>query len=1102
MAEPIHYEIGSSAGFAEAERRIAEAAATRAETLDLGGLGLVELPKEWPDLPDVKTLFLGYPEAVTEKPSYERSKEGKKLCNAVKTLPAALFKAFPHLETLHLDDNQLTALPGEIGGLQALQRLSLDNNQLTALPGEIGGLQALQELNLRDNQLTALPGEIGGLQALQELNLRDNQLTALPGEIGGLQALQRLSLDNNQLTALPGEIGGLQALQGLWLDNNRLTALAGEIGGLHALRVLRLNNNQLTALAGEIGGLQALLTLRLRDNQLTALPGEIGGLQALQRLSLDNNQLTALPGEIGGLQALQQLNLRDNQLTALPGEIGGLQALEELSLSGNQLPESIVKAFADGGIAALAGLLRGLEDEAAPLFECKLLVTGEGGVGKSWALAALHGDDPSDAVGDQTTYGIDRGTLPLPHPEKPGATITLNTWDFGGQQVYRVTHQFFFSEEAVFLLVWNPRMGAEQCQVRQWLRRIELRTGGDAKVIMVASHCPADQTPYRPDYGHDSLPEDLRSMIVDEIAIDSEPKPGGGEGDNIQALRDLIAKHAADLPRMGDPFPRSWEAARNATVALVAKHPYIHYGRFANICEENGITDPDQTYTLARVFMHGLGRAVYYGERRDAEAHDGQSTGSGLPEFQDALLADIMVLDAEWLSKAFVQVLEDEATNQAGGMLDHGLLDVIWRTHDREDWTVYQPTEHEFLIRLMRVFDVSYVVKGTEGRRSLVAQLVPERRPELPWVDPPVDGDAETIRLQCNLENEADGLLPRYTVHTEPYHVLDDDSRGLFWTEGVFLREKTYGNEALVTVDGTERPVVTILVNGKQPGWFVSELYRALDSLLGFWPGLKKTYKVLCPTVRDDGQLCTGSFEFDFLVAEDKEHPDENQVCQTCRERRTPRELLFGFGGIQQQREPELRELLEYMVAPRQAPCPRLFTLTPVNGHWADPRTHMPSIAGRRLRITLLSEFSAKPVVSEEFTIKPEWVKWLGPVARLTALALSGIAVPLTGDAEKELAEAATFMTNIGGMPLPEGREFDDERTHGVEATWVSGADAETLHGFLKEIGLAPGFGGMKFAKIRQKRYMWVTAEEAAAHAEETPKLVYDPPASTTPSGS
>ena len=95
-------------------------------------------------------------------------------------------------------------------------------------------------------------------------------------------------------------------------------------------------------------------------------------------------------------------------------------------------------------------------------------------------------------------------------------------------------------------------------------------------------------------------------------------------------------------------------------------------------------------------------------------------------------------------------------------------------------------------------------------------------------------------------------------------------------------------------------------------------------------------------------------------------------------------------------------------------------------------------------------------------------------------------------------------MSSIGGTPFPEGAELDDERARdarrGGGARWVSGADAETLHDLLMDIGFDRGFSGMKLAKIRDKGFLWVTAKEAAAHAEEAPRLVYDPPASAAPS--
>ena len=49
------------------------------------------------------------------------------------------------------------------------------------------------------------------------------------------------------------------------------------------------------------------------------------------------------------------------------------------------------------------------------------------------------------------------------------------------------------------------------------------------------------------------------------------------------------------------------------------------------------------------------------------------------------------------------------------------------------------------------------------------------------------------------------------------------------------------------------------------------------------------------------------------------------------------------------------------------------------------------------------------------------------------------------------------------------------------------------LHEFLKELKLAPKFGGMKFVKIRNKGFLWVSPEEAEEHAEEIPVLSYSP---------
>jgi Leucine-rich repeat (LRR) protein len=58
--------------------------------------------------------------------------------------------------------------------LEGAKTLHLNGNQLTALPESLGQLTNLRELYLSDNQLTALPESLGQLTNLRELYLPTN----------------------------------------------------------------------------------------------------------------------------------------------------------------------------------------------------------------------------------------------------------------------------------------------------------------------------------------------------------------------------------------------------------------------------------------------------------------------------------------------------------------------------------------------------------------------------------------------------------------------------------------------------------------------------------------------------------------------------------------------------------------------------------------------------------------------------------------------------------------------------------------------------------------------------------------------------------------
>src|SRR2546430_2043400 len=245
-----------------------------------------------------------------------------------------------------------------------------------------------------------------------------------------------------------------------------------------------------------------LIKLDLSSSYITQLPEELGQLTRLRELSLSSNQLTHIPPELGQLANLQTLYLESNQLIHIPPELGQLANLRKLYLENNQWiyistnlrvlsfennpglltpPPEIV---AQGRQAALS-FLQELHREHVLRYEGKLILIGEGGTGKSSLLRAFEGQGLDASL--ETTHGIEVGTLMIPHPSLPGQSLQLNTWDFGGQDIYRATHQFFLTKRSLYLVIWNARLGGEQGRLDYWLNSIRV-LAPDAPILLVATH--------------------------------------------------------------------------------------------------------------------------------------------------------------------------------------------------------------------------------------------------------------------------------------------------------------------------------------------------------------------------------------------------------------------------------------------------------------------------------------------------------------------------------------------------------------------------------------------------------------------------------------
>ena len=128
-----------------------------------------------------------------------------------------------NLETLLLDRTNLSILPGEMAKLKHLKVLYLGGNPRLDLGKALtllATLPALERLGLDDNGLSEVPPEVGGLVKLRTLSLSKNVLTTLPPEFGRLTGLVSLNLVQNEFTDVPAILIRLPRLKTVYVSGN------------------------------------------------------------------------------------------------------------------------------------------------------------------------------------------------------------------------------------------------------------------------------------------------------------------------------------------------------------------------------------------------------------------------------------------------------------------------------------------------------------------------------------------------------------------------------------------------------------------------------------------------------------------------------------------------------------------------------------------------------------------------------------------------------------------------------------------------------------------------------------------------------------------
>ena len=135
----------------------------------------------------------------------------------------------------------------------------------------------------------------------------------------------------------------------------------------------------------------------------------------------------------------------------------------------------------------------------------------------------------------------------------------MNVWDFGGQEIYHATHQFFLTKRSLYALVADTRK--EDTDFYYWLHTAEL-FGEESPVIIVIN----EKEDRKRDLPYNSLRG--RFTILKYKKEVNLKKPD----QRLDALIDKLKYEISHLKHIGDPIPANWKKIRDDRKRFAKEH--------------------------------------------------------------------------------------------------------------------------------------------------------------------------------------------------------------------------------------------------------------------------------------------------------------------------------------------------------------------------------------------------------------------------------------------------------------------------------------------------------------------------------------------------
>ena len=712
------------------------------------------------------------------------------------------------LKQLNVSSTQVSNL-NPLKELLALQQLSISSTKVSDLD-PLKNLLQLQVLDAPKSQVVDL-SPLKRLINLKNINFSSTQVINLD-ILKGLINLQDIRFVNTQIK----DIKALECLKNLKLIYLWQTPVfdISPLQDLLQLQELHIDYTKVKDLS-YLKNLVQLHSLDISSTQVSDLTPLINLMQ-LQQLYISNIKIRDLT-TLNNLTQLQQLDVQNCKIKDFEAIIPFLDKkqfpnLRELNVHGNPLNDVEEKYLGTENENVLDRLRKfykqWLKGERRRLYEAKLILVGEGAVGKTSLKQKLKANKIYVAKPNKTpsTEGIlyEPWDLKGCLVEGMKRDVRINIWDFGGQEVDHQTHQFFLSRNSFYVYVSNSRLSDAQSKFDYWLNIIH-KLAPESPILLVRNLFDNQQEPYRFKEWLKKYPEQISAK---PITIDCTEKDNAGVNEVLEYIKTKIS----ELESVGKIWPKSYADIREDLEELVAKGKnYIEETEYLDICTKHEI-DNEEARDLSRT-LHSIGTILHYQDNKEAED-----------------LKDWVILRPEWVTKAFYRIVRNGDINLAKGKFNKDQLRAIW-WKDEGDKAKYPLSIFNLLIDLMKAFDLCFQI-GSK-KEYIVPQLLNEEENEI--AKQQVEGD-DVLRFEYHYSDVIPaGMISRFICKQHNNIPKDKLGNYLYWRYGALMKheetvaliEQPIGDKCIkITVKGTaKRELLAIIRNA------FDELHVPLNNL-------------------------------------------------------------------------------------------------------------------------------------------------------------------------------------------------------------------------------------------------------------------------------